>query len=124
MNTLKNQLLHGAEGRPFLVDVYSPNNPTTCPIVLFAHGFKGFKDWGHWHLIAKSFVEASYIFVTFNFSHNGTTIGQPSDFTDLDAFGQNNYSKELFDLNIILNWITNELAVLIPAEPAIRINSI
>lgn len=40
-----------------------------------------------------------------NFSHNGTTPEQPEDFADLEAFGQNNYSKELADLNAVLNWL-------------------
>ena len=38
-----------------------------------------------------------------NFSHNGGTVDQPIDFPDLHAFAENNYSKELDDLDSILN---------------------
>ena len=38
------------------------------------------------------------MFVKFNFSHNGTTLESPSDFKDLESFGNNNFSKELYDL--------------------------
>lgn len=105
MELLKNIQLNGAEGRPFLLDVYYDNKQTDQPVIIFSHGFKGFKDWGHWSQIAASFVEAGYIFIAFNFSHNGTTIASPHDFEDLEAFGQNNFSKELFDLNAVLDWL-------------------
>ena len=41
----------------------------------------------------------------FNFSHNGTTPEHPEEFTDLEAFGNNNYSKELEDLRLVIDWI-------------------
>ena len=31
------------------------------------------------------------------------------DFVNLESFGQNNFSKELFDLDQVLNWITKNL---------------
>lgn len=77
-------------------------------VVLFLHGFKGFKDWGAWYLVAQKFAEEGYIFVKFNFSHNG--IGQDNfqDFTRLDLFAQNNYTKELENVNTVLNWIEKD----------------
>ncbi|WP_435524823.1 hypothetical protein [Chryseobacterium indoltheticum] len=39
--------------------------------------------------------------VKFNFSHNGTTVEDPENFADLEAFGNNNYSKELSDLGVL-----------------------
>ncbi len=108
MELLKNIQLNGAEGRPFLLDVYFDKQQVDQPVIVFSHGFKGFKDWGHWSQIAASFVEAGYIFIAFNFSHNGTTIASPLDFEDLEAFGQNNFSNELFDLNAVLDWIISD----------------
>ncbi len=105
MQLFKNHSLRGAANRPFLVDVYHPATRSACPVVLFVHGFKGFKDWGHWHLIASAFCEAGFAFVAFNFSHNGTTPEHPSKFVDLEAFGNNNYSKELFDLKVVIDWL-------------------
>ena len=106
MEAIKNQRLEGASGKPLLVDIYWTPTSKPLPIILFCHGFKGFKDWGHWEVIAKEFAQAGYCFVKFNFSHNGTTPEFPLDFADLEAFGQNNYSKELKDLEIVLDWIT------------------
>lgn len=76
-------------------------------MVIYAHGFNGFKDWGNFDLIAKQFVEAGFTFVKFNFSHNGTCPEQPQDFVDLGAFAENNYTKELFDLRQVIDWITD-----------------
>ena len=43
----------------------------------------------------------------FNFSHNGGTPNNSIDFPDLEAFAQNNFSKELDDLEDILNFISS-----------------
>lgn len=106
MQILKNIELIGASNRPFLIDVYFESNETAKPVVLFTHGFKGFKDWGHWSEIAAAFVAEGFVFVAANLSHNGTTIDAPLDFNDLEAFGENNYSKELFDQGVILDWLS------------------
>lgn len=107
INTLRNIELKGAEGRPFLLDLYCTLNSQRKPIIIFTHGFKGFKDYGCWDLVAKSFAEKGFVFVKYNFSHNGTTIDHTNDFADLDAFGNNNLSKELFDLGVVIDWIAN-----------------
>ncbi len=106
MNIQKNNIVEGADKKPFLADLYFDDQSNELkPLVIFAHGFKGFKDWGHWDLIARTFVEQGFNFLTFNFSHNGTTIEHPLDFQDLESFGQNNYSKELADLDALLTWV-------------------
>jgi uncharacterized protein len=97
----KDRLLHSPAGRPFAFDLYYPLEAPSCPLILFAHGFKGFKDWGHWGLIAEAFARRGFAFLKFNFSHNGVTPGEPLDFADLEAFGQNNFTKELQDLSAL-----------------------
>lgn len=88
---------------PILADIYfqKQNNKR---LILFCHGFKGFKDWGCWHLVAKSFAEAGFVFLKFNFSHNGVGQEKLQDFTRLDLFFKNNYSRELEDLKMVLDW--------------------
>ncbi|MEM9822065.1 MAG: alpha/beta fold hydrolase, partial [Bacteroidota bacterium] len=93
---------------PFLLDAYYVQDQKAKPLVIFAHGFKGFKDWGHWDLLARFFAHAGFVFIKFNFSHNGTTLDQPTEFANLDAFGQNNYSKELADLDAVLSWLRSQ----------------
>ncbi len=95
----------GNHDKPILVDVFYAENKQPKPIVIFAHGYKGFKDWGCWNLVAEKFAESNCFFIKFNFSHNGGTVEQPLDFPDLEAFGNNNYSKELDDLDCVINWI-------------------
>ena len=41
----------------------------------------------------------------FNFSHNGGTVENPIDFPDLEAFGNNNYTIELDDLQTVIDWV-------------------
>lgn len=103
---MKNVLLESKTKRPFLLDAYLGKD--NAPLVIFCHGFKGFKDWGHFNLMADYFVEKGCHFVKFNFSHNGTTVDSPLDFDDLEAFGNNNFSIELDDLDTVLNWCEHQ----------------
>ncbi len=104
----KNKVLHRPQQKPVVWDVFYQESPPKKPLVVFCHGYKGFKDWGAWDLVAKAFAQAGFFFVKFNFSHNGGTVEQPIDFPDLNAFGENNYSKELKDLDDVLNCLLNQ----------------
>lgn len=101
----KNLILNRSHKKPILWDAYYKASDTQKPLVIFCHGYKGFKDWGAWGLVAKSFAESGLFFVKFNFSHNGGTMEQPIDFPDLEAFAENNYSKELEDLDDLINFL-------------------
>jgi dienelactone hydrolase len=94
-----------AHGRPLTLDWLCPERPAAeTPLVLFAHGFRGFKDWGWWGLAARRFAEAGIAFAKFNLSHNGTTIESPLETNDLEAFAANNYSLELEDWAAVTDW--------------------
>jgi dienelactone hydrolase len=101
-------IINGAAGKPILIDITYDGNKGQCPVILYVHGFNGFKDWGNFDLIAKDFVDAGFTFVKFNFSHNGTSPDAPQDFVDLDAFAENNYTKELEDLDKVMDWIMDK----------------
>lgn len=105
MRKMNNIILNGAANRPFALDVIFTENHVQKPVVVFAHGFKGFKDWGHWEAIGEAFAEAGFVFIKFNFSHNGVTIEKPTDFADLEAFGQNNHMKEIVDIGVLIDWL-------------------
>lgn len=104
----KNQILLRTEKKPIVFDVFFNKNEKPKPLIIFCHGYKGFKDWGSWNLVAKAFMEADLFFVKFNFSHNGGTLKNPIDFPDLEAFAENNYTKELDDLDSILNFFLSK----------------
>ena len=90
--------------RDILADINYNDDSIKKPLVIFCHGYKGFKDWGAWNLVADEFVKAGFVFLKFNFSHNGGTLEQSIDFPDLQAFGENTYSKEVEDLYTVINW--------------------
>lgn len=96
-------ILNGYGNRRFYADCFQPKGEPKG-IIIFSHGFKGFKDWGAFPLIAETFAKAGFVCFTFNFSHNGTTLRQPTEYGDLLAFGNNNMSKELYDLGIVIDF--------------------
>ncbi|MCP4053796.1 MAG: alpha/beta hydrolase [Mesoflavibacter sp.] len=104
----KNLVLKRENNKPIVWDAFFNNNDNKKPLVIFCHGYKGFKDWGAWDLVSEAFMKANLFFVKFNFSHNGGTVEQPIDFPDLEAFAENNYSKELDDLDDIITFLTSE----------------
>ncbi len=105
IKTLKNQTIPGSNGRPLVYDITYKETAALLPVILFCHGYKGFKDWGTWNLMSQTLAGAGMACVKFNYSHNGGTIEQPIDFPDLEAFGNNNYSLEIQDTNYMLDWL-------------------
>jgi len=105
MKIVKNIEIKGKHSRPILTDLFYKENGTPKEVIIFCHGYKGYKDWGAWNLIAEKFAGENFFFLKMNFSHNGGTKEQPIDFPDLEAFGQNNFLIELDDLDSILTWI-------------------
>lgn len=103
----KEFVISGSKGKSILIDVTYNDNKCPKKVVIFCHGFKGFKDWGAFNKIAEYFAKENLFFLKFNFSHNGTTIENPSDFDDMEAFGNNNFCIELDDLNFVIDWILN-----------------
>jgi len=87
----------------FLVDACYSENGRPKPVIVFNHGFKGFKDWGPFNVIAQHFANAGFVFVKMNFSHNGTTPEKPNEFADLEAFANNNFCIELDDTGVLLD---------------------
>jgi len=105
--TVQQTTIQGKHGKPILIDYRLPETEEQVPVVIFVHGFKGFKDFSAFNVVADHFVNADFAYVKFNFSHNGTTPEQPIDFVDLEAFGENNFSKELDDLGSVIDWLTH-----------------
>ena len=110
MNIQRNILVKSTKhSKAILTDVFYKPTQKKKPIVIFCHGYKGYKDWGAWNLAAEEFAKNDIFFLKFNFSHNGGTVENPIDFPDLEAFGKNNFLIELDDLEDIINWtITSE----------------
>lgn len=98
-----------------LMDLTFDDALKNAPMVIFAHGFKGFKDWGSHNLVAQYFAENGFKFLKFNFSHNGTTIDKPTEFANPIAFSDNTFSIELQDLESVIAFVAGGSAM--PAVP-------
>ena len=106
----KNTVIEGQHQRPIVLDVFYNDAVSKAPLIIFCHGYKGFKDWGAWNLLSKTFAASGIAVLKFNFSYNGGTVHHPIDFPDLEAFGHNNYIKELDDLETVLDWVETTYA--------------
>ncbi len=91
--------------KPLSLDVRFKDDRLPKSVILFVHGFKEFKDWGHFNLIADEFCERGFVFIKINLSHNGTTPENPMDFADLEAFGNNNFSIEMDDIGFVIDYL-------------------
>lgn len=99
-----------SETVPFTLDINSgslhglvdlPDLPGERPTVVICHGFKGFMEWGFFPYLAALLAERGFVAVRFNLSGTGM---RPEDelVTDLDAFRDNTYRRELADLLAVL----------------------
>jgi len=77
------------------------------PVLIFCHGLKGFKDWGCFPYILESIAEEDFFTVSFNFSYNGVGLSgkEEQEFTSLKLFAKNTLSRELDDLESIIEFL-------------------
>ena len=68
MTVKKNIVLNKEGNKSILVDLFYNSNNTKMPVIIFCHGYKGYKDWGAWNLVAKEFAKNNFFFLKFNFS--------------------------------------------------------
>ncbi len=64
-------ILTGSREKIILGDNTYDDSNTKPEVILFIHGFKGFKDWGAHNLVAEFFASRGYRFLKFNLSHSG-----------------------------------------------------
>jgi pimeloyl-ACP methyl ester carboxylesterase len=89
----------GALG-PILVDVRTSDRAAAQPAVLIVHGFKGFKDWGMFPVLAERLARAGFTAVSVNLSGSG--VDDEGKFSFPERFGHNTYSAELDDLRGVI----------------------
>lgn len=102
-----------AEDRIIRADYFACQGESSLGLVILCHGYKGFKDWGMFPYVAERLSEACDV-VTFNFSHNG--VGADGEqFSELEKFARNTYSRELEDLETVIQYVRN--SELIHSDP-------
>ncbi len=98
-----NWTLNGAEGETILVSSdCATDDGGIRANVIFAHGFKGYKDYGFIPVLSAQLANALPIVVhRFNFSHSGMT-DDVSTFARPDLFEKDTWNKQVFDLSAML----------------------
>ena len=97
------------EGLPIRYDLYVPagNQQARFPVVLFLHGFKGFKDWGPFPDACYELSRAGFGVVAINFSLNG--VGDSlTEFDELDHFARETLSQDLNDVGNVISALSRE----------------
>ncbi len=90
-----------ADGLFIRGEVYPAESPLGS--VIICHGFKGFAHWAFFPYLARSLAESGLTAITFDFSGSG--IGRDREtFTETDAFGGNTFSRELEDIENVVDY--------------------
>jgi uncharacterized protein len=102
----KDFILKTTLGNEINISAFGSKNLLNSPCIILVHGFKGFKDWGFWPILAEFFAKNNYFVLSFNFSHNG--IGKNlTEFSELDKFAQNTFSLEISELSELIDAYSN-----------------
>lgn len=107
MMSIESWTIPGAEGQMIIGDCHLPERtPGTLPrgVVLIAHGFKGYKDYGMFPRIAQRCAAAGFIAHRFNFSHSGMT-NDIATFARPDLFEQDTWNKQVLDLRTVIEHV-------------------
>lgn len=92
-----------SEGLPIYYDFYVPigHKEKPSPLVVFLHGFKGFKDWGAFPDACAELAAAGFGVLAMNFSLNG--VGKSmTEFDQLDLFARETLSQDLDDVGTVI----------------------
>ena len=85
-------------------DAWIPDERAGDSAIVVCHGFKGFRNWGFFPYVTEQLaVRTGLTAVSFSFDGAGV---RETDFDDLDAFSTNTFTRELFDLEAILDGLT------------------
>lgn len=97
--------IENSESDELITDVRYNESLSNLPLVIFCHGFKGFKDWGSFPYLFDKLAQAGNFVASFNFSYNGTGLKpeEQSEFARLELFAKNTFSRELDDLGNIID---------------------
>ncbi len=103
----KDYTFSASDGEKLRITTYLNKSLFFGKTLVFVHGFKGFKDWGFGPYLGEYFANKGFFVITFNFSHNG--IGEKkTEFTELEKFAKNTFSREVRELNEIISAFRND----------------
>lgn len=90
------------EDLPIRYDLYhSKKEEGSLPVIMFLHGFKGFKDWGTFPAVCQELASAGFAVIAMNFSLNG--IGKyKMEFDRLNLFARETFTQDLEDIGTVI----------------------
>ncbi len=90
----------GSDQRPIRADLHlAADGEPNAPLILCAHGFKGFRAWGFWPYICDRLAAAGFHALRLDYSHNGV---EAHDFDRLDLFAIDTWTRHQEDLAAVV----------------------
>lgn len=97
--TLTKHQIPGVLG-PIFIDVRAGGRDRPRPAVIILHGFKGFKDWGVFPVLAERLAKAGFVAVSLNVSGSGMDDSGAGVWPE--RFGHNTFTAEVDDLGRVI----------------------
>lgn len=97
------------EGLPIYYDLLIPaaTKGSVFPVILFIHGFKGFKDWGAFPDACEELTRAGFAVLALNLSMNG--VGKSmTEFDEPELFQRETLSQDLADVGSVIEAIMSK----------------
>lgn len=91
----------GADRQTIFGNTHSGANDPAA-VVLFVHGFLGYKDYGMFPYLAHHTASHGYASLRFNLSHSGMT-NHVETFERPDLFARDTWSKQIFDVMAVMS---------------------
>jgi pimeloyl-ACP methyl ester carboxylesterase len=92
--------IEGSDGELIIGNAHLPE-ARPIGVILIAHGFKGYKDYGMFPRIARAMADRGLIAHRFNFSHSGMTNALET-FQRPDLFEKDTWNKQVFDYRAVI----------------------
>jgi uncharacterized protein len=103
--------IENSNGHKVKGDIRIPFSEIAIPVVIFSHGFKGFRNWSFIPYICEKFANHGFISVNYDFSHNGIIDDEKQIYND-EIFRKNRVSFAIDDLGCLIKGIeSNSLKI-------------
>ena len=83
-------------------DLRALRGPPPRTAVVLCHGFKGFKDWGFFPILAQAVARRGHAALSFNLSRSGVG-ADGADFSALDLFAGQTHSRNVDEIRLVLD---------------------
>lgn len=88
-------------------DLRLPQTTTSSPLIIFSHGFKGFRNWSFIPYVCERFAKSGFAVINLDYSLNGIADDVRQVYDD-SVFRRNKVSVEVSDLSKLISLIENK----------------